>query len=131
MADKHDDFQWEVITVYTRKQALADQVLIDITDVARPNGFKVPTAVTAGLWAIVTPTEELEALGEALESRLRKVLLLLFLEIRKAAKDCDSISFSVDFQTAPNRIETFELLAVMGPDDDLKPCLTIGLPEDF
>ncbi len=131
MADKSDAFQWEVISVYTRKQALADEVLVDITEVARANRFKVPTAVTAGLFAIIKPTEELEALGESLDGRLRCVLRLLFRAIRKAAKDCERISFSVAFQTALDRIETVGVLAVMGPDDDMRPCLTIGLPEDF
>ena len=131
MADKEDVFQWDVISVYTRKQALADGVLVDITEVARANGVKVPTAVTAGLFAIIKPTEELEALGLSLDGRLKNLLFLLILESRNAAKDCDRISFSLAFQTAPDQIETIEVLAVMGPDDDMRPCLTIGLPEDF
>ena len=45
--------------------------------------------------------------------------------------DSDSISFKVAFQTAADRIETVQFLAVMEPDDDIRPCLTIGLPEDF
>ena len=129
--ENKDFFKWEVIHTYTRKQALADGVLVDITDLANANGFKVPTAVTAGLWAIVNPTEELEALGQSLEGRLRDVLLVLFLEAKQAHRDCDRIRFKVAFQTAADRIETVDLLAVMGPDDDMKPCLTIGLPEDF
>lgn len=43
----------EVISVYTRAQALEDGVLVDLTDWAREAGFKIPVAVTQGVWSVV------------------------------------------------------------------------------
>ncbi len=47
------DFWGEPIHVYTRAQALADGVLIDVTETAREAGFRVPVALTAAVWADV------------------------------------------------------------------------------
>jgi hypothetical protein len=40
-----------VIYAYTRAQALADGVLVDVTATAREAGFVWPVALTAALWA--------------------------------------------------------------------------------
>ena len=44
-------FFGEVVYSYSRAQALADGVLIDVTDTAREAGFRWPVALTAGVWA--------------------------------------------------------------------------------
>ena len=41
---------WHVIHAYTRGEALADGVLVDVTATAKEAGFKVPTAVTASVF---------------------------------------------------------------------------------
>ena len=41
----------EVIFSYTRAQAIADRVLIDVTPTALKAGFRFPVAVTAALMA--------------------------------------------------------------------------------
>lgn len=43
--------EWEIISVYTREQALNDGVLVDVSSLARAAGFKVPVAVTQAVWA--------------------------------------------------------------------------------
>ena len=39
------------VFTYTRAQAIADGVLLDVTPVAQEAGFTCPIALTAGLWA--------------------------------------------------------------------------------
>ena len=41
----------EVIFSYTRAQAIADGVLMDVSELAQESGFRFPVAVTAGVWA--------------------------------------------------------------------------------
>ena len=43
----------EVIFSYTRAQAIADRVLIDVTPTALETGFRFPTAVTGDLMAAI------------------------------------------------------------------------------
>jgi hypothetical protein len=49
MEDKTED--WNLIHAYTRVQAIADGVLIDVSETAKEAGFHIPVALTAGVWA--------------------------------------------------------------------------------
>lgn len=40
-----------IVHTYTRAQAIADGVLIDVTATAQEAGFKVPVALTSAVWA--------------------------------------------------------------------------------
>ena len=53
----------EIIAAYSRRDALEDGVLVDLSDLAREAGFKFPLAVTQGVWAVLNSTKELEAVG--------------------------------------------------------------------
>jgi len=55
-----------MIYAYTRKKAIDEGVLVDISDTARNYGFVIPVAITATLLdSYVKPTEELEELGQS------------------------------------------------------------------
>ena len=43
----HDD---DLIHRYTRKQAIEDAVLVDVTPTAREAGFRLPVALTRAVW---------------------------------------------------------------------------------
>ena len=45
------DLFGEVIYAYTRAQAIADGVLIDVSELSRDAGFRHPVAMTSGAWA--------------------------------------------------------------------------------
>lgn len=47
-----------LVHAYTRAQALADGMLVDVSEVAREAGFKVPVALTAAVWAELREAEE-------------------------------------------------------------------------
>ncbi len=131
MSDSENGFQWEVIHTYSRKEALEDGTLIDVTEFARLHGFKIPCAITTSLWGYIGVSPELAEIGQSVDGRLKDVLFLLLMEIRKASADTDRIRYQVDFLVEPDTSQTVEIIAMVGPDDDMKPCLTIGLPEDF
>jgi hypothetical protein len=40
----------ELISSYTRSEALADGVLVDVTETAREAGFVIPVALTRAAW---------------------------------------------------------------------------------
>jgi hypothetical protein len=41
----------EPISIYSRRQALDDGVLVDVTEMAKEAGFKFPVAITRAAWA--------------------------------------------------------------------------------
>jgi len=128
MASNND---WNFIYSYTRAQALADGVLIDVTAQAKTLGFRVPVAVTDNLYngyvAFVPPG--LESEGQSTAGRLHDLLMLAMVAAR-ISKGTDRVTFKVDFLMNPNRKETAEVIAHIGPGDAREPVLTLMLPED-
>lgn len=123
-----DDFK--VVYSYSRAQAIADGVLVDVTEQARQSGFKLPVAIGDNLFnGYIVPPDGLEGEGQSLEGRLHDVF-----EMLKAAASCrwneSRVMFDVIFVMAPRMIEKVLILAVAGPGDNGEPVLTICLPED-
>ena len=120
-----------LIYSYTRAQALADGVLIDVTGQAKTLGFRVPVAVTDNLYngyvAFVPPG--LESEGQSTAGRLHDLLSLAMIAAR-SSKGTDRVTFKVDFLMNPRRKETVEVIAHIGPGDAGEPVLTLMLPED-
>jgi hypothetical protein len=124
--------QADVISVYTRAQALEDGVLIDVSETAREAGFRWPVAVTNSVWAYVMPSKELEeAWGQSVEGRLWDTLWMASLAARaakRAASDTDRVAFEVAYLLEPGKEpETVALEMVCGPGDDWEPVVTIML----
>ena len=73
-----------LIYAYTRSQALADGVLVDVTQMASEAGFRYPTAITADLHARITPNEREKELGQSYEGRLWDVVFLASFAARRS-----------------------------------------------
>ncbi len=73
----------DVIHTYSRAQALADGVLVDVTEWASTRemmgGFVIPVAVTAGVWALLEPPE---GSCESIRGRAHDVLWMASLACR-------------------------------------------------
>lgn len=120
-----------VISIYTRRQALSDGVLVDCTELAREAGFTWPVAVTDHLYhSYIVPALVLVAEGGSIRGRLWDVLTVLRYAIR-SSKDDTYLRFSVLFQMSPGAAPIpVEIVSVAGPDDDGSPCLTLMLEGD-
>ncbi|MGO8927702.1 MAG: DUF6573 family protein [Limisphaerales bacterium] len=146
MQNQDDNFWGEPIYAYTRTQAIADGVLVDLTTatddrghrLCQQAGFKVPVAITRTAWAKTVeaggtwkPHGNGEILklkgGQSLTGRLWDVLWLLRVAGRQPGQT-DRVHFQVlvDVQ-GDGRHETVKLWAHCGPRDDAKPVITILL----
>jgi len=124
------DESWNVVYSYSRAQAIADGVLVDVTEAAKSIGFKLHTVVTDHLFhGYVEPPAGLDGEGQSVTSRLHDLMVLALFAARKAM-NTDRVTFKVDFLMAPGRKETIEVVAHIGPGDHGEPVLTIMLPED-
>lgn len=142
--DTMEDIFGDVIYAYTRAQAIADGVLVDVTDTAREAGIKFPTALTRAVWAdYVEVPEELK--GHQDESgRLWDLVWMLSVAVRAGRVQSDVGTFEVIFAkpdkgdwktnekphdgSRTQRLVT--LKAVCGPSDDGSPCITIMRPDE-
>ena len=122
--------QADLIYSYSRKQAIKDGVLIDVSKVAQEAGIKYPVAVTSALWeSLIKPTSELKAQGHSFDGRLWD-LLFMFAFYARSANRCTLI-YECLFQMAPSREpKLHKIKAVIGPGDTLDPVITIMLPEE-
>ena len=120
----------DLIHRYTRAQALADGVLIDVSTVAREAGITYPVALTSAAWGrCVTVPPGVECQDEA--GRLWDVLFLLALAIHRSDGGAE-VRFGVHVRddNSEGTPPLVRLKAVCGPDDQGEPVVTVLLPEE-
>jgi hypothetical protein len=124
----------DLIHAYSRAQAIADSVLVDVTGQAGPEGmqggFTIPVAVTAALWSTIESIPDSLAGIADPRGRLHDVLWMAALAARRHRGD-SSCRFLVHLPSRGTRKRTRELLLHVGPGDHGEPVVTIGYPEDF
>ena len=119
-----------VIFAYTRAQAIADGVLVDVSELAREAGFKLPVAVTCGVWAECVAVPEGIA-GQDETGRLWDILTMLRHAIAKSSGG-DRVDFALHVRN-DNEERTpplVSLYALCGPGDDAEPVVTVMLPHE-
>ena len=119
-----------VISTYSRAQAIADGVLVDVSVVAKEAGFRYSVAMSAAAWSdCVAWREHLSnrGAGQSESGRLWDVLWMAKLAIKGA--NGDRVSFSVlRVPRQGGRAKAAVLNAVVGPGDQWEPVITIMLP---
>ena len=119
---------WEVISSYSRAQALADGVLIDASKLAREAGFRYPVALTTAAWHDCVEVSSADHVHDE-TGRLWDVLNVLRFAI-KSNSDRSDIRFCVDVTDEREQVKRIDLKCLCGPGDDAEPVLTIMLPEE-
>jgi hypothetical protein len=134
----------EVISAYSREDALRDGVLVDLA-LAREAGFRYPVAVSVGVFAVLAPWangaqgdvskpaegQPLYGSGQSFTGRAWDLLTILLYEIRRG-KGGARVEFAPLFLMAGSRHgrpEPVELVALCGPAEE-GPVVTIMLPTE-
>lgn len=125
----------EVISRYTRAQAIDDGVLVDVSETARESGFTVPVALTRSVWALVEPTEEETSYGQDFKGRLWDVLFMAHMGIKRSRGGGTEMVYELIFQMRGrsyyrNGQHTMKLKLHSGPGDEGEHVITIMLPEE-
>jgi hypothetical protein len=120
----------EVISSYTRAQALEDGVLIDVSSVAKEAGIKFPVAMTSTVWGeYVEVPEGVNCQDE--RGRLWDILWMLRCNARRGG---DTLFFKLYVRNHNReRLDSRDLVtlkAVCGPGDTPEPVITIMLPDE-
>jgi hypothetical protein len=132
MENRENPFaDFEVISTYSRAQALEDGVLVDVSQLAKEAGFLIPVAVTRAVFAVLDPGEALAAEGQSFEGRAWDMLTILRFAAR-AARNSSEVGFSPLFVMEPGRgPKPLALRSVCGPGDDAAaPVITVMLPNE-
>ena len=126
----------EYVYTYSRSEAIADGVLVDVSELGKEAGIRFPVAMTATVWhEYVEPNEKLEEAGQSSVGRLWDVLNVFVYEVRKLIKagraNHDTILFKVLFLMEPDEApKDIQLKGIVSGGDDGKPVFTIMLPNE-
>ena len=121
----------EVISVYTRVQAIEDGVLVDVSETAREAGITFPVAMTRTVFDdYVTPDPRSESWGQSIAGRLWDVLMMLRFAIQRTGGATDQIDFTVIMIMKERQRRNIRLKALCGPGDDMEPIITIMMPNE-
>ncbi|MFH0986043.1 MAG: DUF6573 family protein [Candidatus Omnitrophota bacterium] len=113
----------EMIFEYSRKQALEDGVLVDMSAAAREAGIRYPVAVTQAVFTILNDTR---VSGQDLSGRTWDMLMIFRTHIRAASGD--EIHFAPLFLMEDGaKPEPVPMWAKCGPGDTADPVITILL----
>jgi hypothetical protein len=122
---------WEgedvLIYSYSRKQAIEDGVLIDVTEMAKEAGFRYPVALTYTAWhdcVRVNPCDK----SQDESGRLWDLLNCLRLAAR--GETGSYLKFSVLVKQPDNKMALVQLKSICGPGDNYEPVVTIMLPNE-
>jgi hypothetical protein len=118
----------DLIYAYSRSDALRDGVLIDLSDLAREAGFKIPFAVTEAVFKeYLDPSPALIAEGQSFQGRAWDVLQNLRFATA-VYPNRSEIHVKVLFILEPGYPpEPVPLKAICHPGDDGEPVMTILL----
>mgnify|MGYP001274318246 CR=1 FL=1 len=109
----------EIIHSYSRKQAIEDGVLVDVSDMSREAGFRFPVAVTRTVWdTILTPNPSDPA--QSISGRLWDCLWMLLLAIRRGNGESEIFfSFIISDEGEEKLVK---LKAICHAGDMMEPC---------
>ena len=121
----------EVIFAYTRKQALADGVQVDVSTTAKEAGIKFPMFLTRAVFdAYVAVPPEVTGQDEA--GRLWDVVWMTRFAILRARPGVDRIPVALYVRNDNRAARLVKLIATCGAldMDDAQPAITVMLPDE-
>ncbi|MCZ2419230.1 MAG: hypothetical protein LC123_05250 [Burkholderiales bacterium] len=122
----------EPVSIYSRRQALDDGVLVDVSEMAKEAGFKFPVAVTRAAWADCVEWSDENNKRQTYQDEQGRLWDVLYMASLAARRNSGS---EVRFQLyrVPRggrgvrpRLVTLQMHC--GPGDEGEPVITIGLP---
>lgn len=123
-------FWGKPVSVYTREQAVADGLLVDLSaivpDVCRQH-YHYPVACTAAVWAIIDKAARNRPYGNSVAGIVHDILWMSRVWRREISPNT-VITRVIITGAGKRRLHDFKLVAA--PGDKLEPVITVMLPEE-
>lgn len=123
----------DIISSYTRADALADGQLIDVTETAKEAGFRLPVAITSAAWADCVAWGESEKARKATcQDESGRLWDVVYMAFRAADENRNSSRIGYEIHRVPREGKgvmprCVGLVLCIGPGDSGEPVLTIML----
>lgn len=120
------------IHTYGRAEAIADGILVDVTETAREVGFSIPVALTIGAWDDCVAWSEADSHRQTYQDESGRLWDVLWMAVQAARKGSgERLAFQlyrVPRGGRSSRPRLTSLHMVIGPGDTGEPVITILLP---
>jgi hypothetical protein len=134
--DPMTEFFGEVISTYSRAQAIEDGVLVDVGEMAIEAGFRIPVALTSAAWSDCVVWSDADSERQVYQDqsgRLFDVLYMAHHAIRSSRSGGDRLTFELyrvprDGKSTKAAITTLKL--IVSPGDQGEPVVTILLSDE-
>lgn len=121
---------YEVIHTYTRAEAIADCVLVDVSEMAKEAGFKFPVALTRAVYGKYVEVPE-GMTGQDEQGRLWDILNMLRFAAAQSRGESEILfKLYVFVKRGDRKPRLVTLKSVCGPNDDASPCITVMMPDE-
>ena len=120
-----------IIYAYTRSQAVADGVQVEVTKTAQEAGIRIPVFLTRAVYdAYVTVPPNVQGQDEA--GRLWDIVWMLRFAISRARGNSDRVPVALYVRNDNQRAKLIKLIAQCGPldMDDASPAITVMMPDE-
>ena len=123
----------EVISTYTRAQAIEDGVLVDAGPIVNEVGFKLPVVLTSAVWAdcvVWNEDDSRQQVHQDQSGRLYDVLFMAAFAIRTSAVSSDRLLYElyrVPRDGYSTEAKSVTLKLIIGPGDHGEPVMTVML----
>ena len=121
----------DVIYSYTRAQAVADGVQVEVTKTAQEAGIKFPMFLTRAVFDNYVAVPE-GVTGQDEAGRLWDVVWLTRFAIIRARPGVDRLPVALYVRNDNHRAKLVKLIATCGPldMDDPQPAITVMMPDE-
>ena len=123
-----------VIYSYTRSQAIADGLQVEVSKVAREAGITYPVFITRAVFEnyVAAPGGRAQAPGQDEAGRLWDIVWMLRFAILRAHRGRDRLPVALYVRNDNHRPRLVKLIAHCGPldIDDPQPAITIMMPDE-
>lgn len=127
---------FEIIHQYSRQQAIADGILIDVTNNAKEAGIKWPVAVTVSVWSDYVQWSDEDSKRQTYQDesgRLSDLLWMLRLDMQKASSNSDRVNFSfycIPREGRKTKPILVTLKAIVSAGDNFEPVITVMMQNE-
>lgn len=130
--DPHADIpeRWEIIDRYTRKQAIEEGVLVDVTSTAREAGITCPVAVTRRVWDAYVALSPAALRAGNDEAGRTWDIVWMFRCAAARNPGVSTIRFELYVVTTCRRPSRVQLKAILHRGDEGEMVATILLPNE-
>ena len=129
--DNQENLFGPVVYAYTRSQAVADGLQIEVTQTAKEAGIKYPVFLTRSVFERFVAVPE-GVTGQDEAGRLFDIIWMTRYAIQQNRRGGDRVPVLLSVRNDNRAAKPVQLIAACGPldVDDPQPAITVMLPED-